>query len=133
MEDALGVRPVEVLINEFNYLVVLESAQLVRDFSPDIVALARLNRDGVILTAPGDESYDFVSRYFAPRKGIPEDPVTGTAHCMLVPYWSKRLAKNEFHAFQASRRGGVVDCRLHVDRIELEGSCVLYLEGEVQV
>jgi predicted PhzF superfamily epimerase YddE/YHI9 len=131
--EALGVRPVEVLVNEFNYLVVLESARLVRDLAPDSAALARLDRDGVIITAPGDDSFDFVSRYFAPRKGIPEDPVTGTAHCMLVPYWSKRLAKNEFHAFQASQRGGVVVCRLFADRIELEGTCVFYLEGEVKV
>lgn len=72
-----------------------------------------------------------VSRYFAPAKGIPEDPVTGAAHCMLAPYWARRLGKTEFRAFQASRRGGEVLCRLAGDRVELEGSCVFYLEGEV--
>ena len=75
------------------------------------------------MTAPGDDGYDFVSRYFAPAKGIPEDPVTGAAHCMLAPYWGKRLDKSAFRAFQASRRGGEVACRLAGDRVELEGVC----------
>ena len=91
-----------------------------------------LDRDGVIVTAPGDDNYDFVSRYFAPAKGIPEDPVTGGAHCMLAPYWAKRLDKIELRAFQASPRGGEVVCRLSGDRVELEGSCAFYLEGEIQ-
>ena len=87
----------------------------------------------VIVTAPRDGSWDFVSRYFAPAKGIPEDPVTGAAHCMLVPYWARRLDKTEFRAFQASRRGGEIVCRQVGDRVELEGSCVFYLEGEVEI
>jgi PhzF family phenazine biosynthesis protein len=130
---ALGVVPVEVLVDAFNYLAVLESAQVVRELAPDIAAIARLDRSGVIVTAPGDEGYDFVSRYFAPAKGIPEDPVTGGAHCALVPYWAQRLGKTAFRAFQASRRGGEIVCRLAGDRVELEGSCVFYLEGEATI
>jgi predicted PhzF superfamily epimerase YddE/YHI9 len=92
-----------------------------------------MDRPGVIVTAPGEETYDFVSRYFAPAKGIPEDPVTGAAHCMLAPYWSARLGKKSLRAFQASRRGGEIICRLKEDRVELEGSCVFFMEGEVEI
>lgn len=127
--EALGVTPVEVLRNAFNYTALLESARVVRTLSPELSALARLDRGGVIVTAPGDEHYDFVSRYFAPAKGVPEDPVTGGAHCMLTPYWAGRLGKSSFLAFQASRRGGELRCRLIDDRVELEGACVFYLEG----
>jgi len=133
LAEALGVMPDEVFVNAFNYLAVLESAQVVRRLAPDMEALARLDRSGVIVTAPGDEGYDFVSRYFAPAKGIPEDPVTGAAHCMLAPYWGKRLGKVDFHAFQASKRGGELICRLAGDRVELVGSCVFYLEGQVEL
>lgn len=130
---ALGVEPLEVFSNEFNYLALVENEAVLRSMSPDMTALARMNRPGVIVTALTREDYDFVSRYFAPAKGIPEDPVTGAAHCMLVPYWAKRLGKTEFRAFQASRRGGEVRCRLNNDRVELEGSCVFYLEGEAEI
>lgn len=128
---ALGVGPIDVVVDAFNYLVLLESARIVRDLAPDILALGRMDRSGVIVTAPGDGGYDFVSRYFAPAKGIPEDPVTGGAHCALSPYWAQRLNKTSFRAFQASRRGGEVICRLAGDRVELEGACVFYLEGMV--
>src|ERR1700722_5504959 len=133
LAEALGVTPNEVFVNAFNYLAVLESAQVVRGLAPDMAALSCLDRSGVIVTAPGDEGYDFVSRYFAPAKGIPEDPVTGAAHCMLAPYWAKRLGKVDFHAFQASPRGGELMCRLAGDRVELVGSCVFYLEGQVEL
>jgi PhzF family phenazine biosynthesis protein len=133
LADALGVAPIEVFANVFNYMALLESAQIVRALAPDITALARLNRDGIIITAPGDGVYDFVSRYFAPAKGIPEDPVTGGAHCMLAPYWAKRLGKTTFRAYQASPRGGEIICRLAGERVELEGSCVFYLEGQVDI
>jgi PhzF family phenazine biosynthesis protein len=133
LAGALGVDPVEVVWNEFNYLALLESAQVLRELAPDMAGLARLDRSGIIVTAPGDENYDFVSRYFAPAKGIPEDPVTGAAHCLLAPFWAKRLGKTEFRAFQASRRGGEIICRLIGDRVELEGTCVFYLEGEVEI
>jgi PhzF family phenazine biosynthesis protein len=133
LAEALGVIPIEVCVNEFNYMARLESAQVLRDLAPDMAAVARMDRPGVIVTAAGDRDYDFISRYFAPRKGVTEDPVTGAAHCMLAPYWAKRLAKTEFRAFQASRRGGEITCRLLHDRVELEGACVFYLEGEVEI
>jgi PhzF family phenazine biosynthesis protein len=133
LAEALGVLPIEVFGNVFNYLAVLESAKVLREISPDMAAIALLDRSGVIVTAPGDGRFDFISRYFAPAKGIPEDPVTGAAHCMLTPYWANRLGKTAFRAFQASPRGGEVICRLGGDRVELEGSCVFYLEGEVEL
>ena len=133
LAEALGVVPVEVFADPFNYMALLQRAELVRELNPDIAALARLDRSGVVVTAPGDGIYDFVSRYFAPAKGIPEDPVTGGAHCALTPYWAKRLGTTEFRAYQASRRGGEIICRLAGDRVELEGACVFYLEGEVEV
>jgi PhzF family phenazine biosynthesis protein len=131
--EALGVEPVEVYVNAFNYMVVVESATVVRGVAPDMAALVRMDRPGVIVTAAGDGGYDFVSRYFAPAKGVPEDPVTGAAHCMLAPFWAKRLGKTEFRALQASRRGGEMVCRVVGDRVELEGGCVFYLEGEVEI
>jgi predicted PhzF superfamily epimerase YddE/YHI9 len=112
---------------------LLESAQVVRTLAPDMAAIATMDRDGVIVTASGDGGYDFVSRYFAPAKGIPEDPVTGSAHCMLAPFWAGKLGKSVFRAFQASSRGGEVLCRLAGERVELEGSCVFYLEGQVEI
>lgn len=133
LADALGVVPLEVFVNDFNYMTLVESGQVLRELVPDMAAVARIDRPGVIVTAPGDGVYDFVSRYFAPAKGIPEDPVTGAAHCMLVPYWAKRLGQTEFRAYQASRRGGEIVCRLTGERVELEGKCVFYLEGEVEI
>ena len=133
LADALGVTPIETYANVFNYLVLTENAQRLRALAPDMAALAGLVRPGVIVTAPGDGTYDFFSRYFAPAKGIPEDPVTGGAHCMLAPYWAARLGKTEFRAAQLSPRGGEMRCRLAGDRVELEGACVFYLEGTAEV
>ncbi|HJU26869.1 MAG TPA: PhzF family phenazine biosynthesis protein, partial [Rhodanobacteraceae bacterium] len=132
LTEALGAAPLEVRVNEFNYMARLDSARVVRELAPEISALARLDRGGVIVTAPGDEHFDFVSRYFAPAKGIPEDPVTGGAHCMLTPYWAGELGKTEFRAYQASQRGGEMLCRLAGERVEMEGACVFYLEGAVE-
>jgi len=133
LSEALGVDPLEVFENEFNYLALIGSEPALRSLAPDMVALARIGRPGVIVTAAADKEYDFVSRYFAPAKGIPEDPVTGAAHCMLAPYWANRLGKTVFRAFQASLRGGEITCRLSGDRVRLEGACVFYLEGEVEI
>lgn len=121
------------MADEFNYLARLESARIVRELSPNLSAIAALDRSGVIVTAAGDGDYDFTSRYFAPAKGIPEDPVTGGAHCALVPYWSARLGRAAFRAYQASRRGGEIQCRMCGDRVELQGTCVFYLEGEAEI
>jgi PhzF family phenazine biosynthesis protein len=133
LAEALGVLPREVVVNDFNYLALLENADEVRELAPKMPALAEIGRPGVIVTAAGDGSYDFVSRYFAPAKGIPEDPVTGAAHCMLAPFWAPRLGKTTFHAYQASRRGGEIICRVLDDRVELEGACVFYMQGEVEI
>jgi len=133
LRTALGQTCLEVRANASNYLAVLESAQAVRELVPDLGAVARLDRGGLIATAAGDGEFDFVSRYFAPAKGIPEDPVTGSAHCALTPYWSERLGKTSFRAHQASPRGGVVVCRLLGERVQLEGACVFYLEGQVEI
>ena len=133
LAEALGGTPVEVHLNSFNYLAVFENADVVRTLRPDMNAIAQIDREGVIVTAPGDAPYDFTSRYFAPAKGIPEDPVTGGAHCMLTPYWAHRLGKTDFLGFQACSRGGEVTCGLRGDRVRLEGSCVFYLEGEIQI
>lgn len=131
--DVLGAAPVEVVADRFNYLVLLKDESTVRTLDPDIAAIARLDRAGVIVTARGADPYDFVSRYFTPAKGIPEDPVTGGAHCALAPYWARRLGKTSFRAYQASKRGGEIGCRLLGDRVELSGSCVFYLEGQAEL
>ena len=133
LTEALGVAPLEVLADSRNYLALMESADVLRTLAPDMAAIARIERSGVIVTAHGDEGFDFISRYFAPAIGVPEDPVTGSAHCMLTPYWAKRLNKTEFRAFQASRRGGEITCRLVGDRVELQGTVVFYLEGRAEI
>jgi PhzF family phenazine biosynthesis protein len=133
LAEALGAALIEVAADSFNYIALLGSAQAVRALTPDIAAIGRLDRSGVIVTAPGDGIYDFTSRYFAPAKGIAEDPVTGGAHCALAPFWAQRLNKTDFHAFQASRRGGEILCRLKNERVELQGTCVFYLEGQVEI
>jgi len=134
LEDALGTRPAEVLHDGFNYVAVLDSAETVRRLSPNLTAIRHLaGVAGVIVTARGDESYDCVSRYFAPAKGIDEDPVTGGAHCALTPFWSARLGKSELRAFQASARGGEIICRALGNRVELEGVCRFYMEGVAEI
>jgi predicted PhzF superfamily epimerase YddE/YHI9 len=133
LAEALGALPLECVENNFNYLVRLPSAGEVRDVHPKMDGIAALDRPGLIVTAEGDGEYDFVSRYFAPQKGIPEDPVTGSAHCMLAPYWAQYLNKNNFRGFQASRRGGEVLCRILGDRVELGGSCIFFLQGQVEI
>jgi len=133
LKDILGVEPVEVAWDSRNFIARLESAATVRTLAPDLAAIAKLDSAGLIVTARGDQNFDFVSRYFAPGHGIPEDPVTGSAHCSLAHYWSERLGKTAFRAFQASPRGGVVVCRLEGERVALEGSCVFYLEGRITV
>lgn len=131
LQAALGVLPLEVAHDGSNYIAQLESEALVRELVPDLPAILRLGVAGVVVTALGQGSFDFVSRYFAPAKGIPEDPVTGGAHCGLAHYWSRKLDRHDFRAYQASARGGELDVRLRGDRVELEGSCVFYLHGEL--
>jgi predicted PhzF superfamily epimerase YddE/YHI9 len=132
LAEALGTELKEVFGNAFNYIVLLRSEDAVRSIVPDFAAIQNHNVGGVIVTAAGSAPYDFVSRYFAPAKGIPEDPVTGGAHTMLVPYWANRLGKSKFLAYQASRRGGEIKCTLVDDRVLLEGSCVFFFEGTAE-
>ena len=132
--EALGVAPVEVLTHSGDYLALLESAVVLRKLAPNMAAIARIEGGGVIVTAQEDGGgFDFISRYFAPAIGIPEDAVTGGVHCILTPYWAGRLNKTEFRAFQASRRGGEIICRLVGDRVELQGTVVFYLEGHAEI
>jgi PhzF family phenazine biosynthesis protein len=133
---ALGRKPAQILAAT-KYLAVYDSAAEVAALAPDTAVLTDIDRDGVIVTAPGPEgdrgACDFVSRYFAPHAGIPEDPVTGSAHCTLVPYWAKRLGKTKLHARQISRRGGELFCELRGDRVVVAGRAALYLEGKIHV
>ncbi len=131
LANVLGVEPEAVFETEERYLAVLANADDVRRLNPDIAAILNTGRH-VIVTAPGDGGYDCISRFFAPVGGIPEDPVTGSAHCMLTPYWAERLGKSEIRAFQASSRGGELLCRIKGDRVELEGECVPYLAGMIE-
>jgi PhzF family phenazine biosynthesis protein len=129
---ALGIRPKYVGRNRFDYIVQVDSEDIVRRMKPDYSALAKVATRGVIVTSIGaSEGYDFVSRFFAPGVGINEDPVTGSAHCCLGPFWKKRLRKDEFTAYQVSERGGVVKVRLEGDRVFLSGQAVTVLKGEL--
>ena len=127
----LGTTPREVFRSR-DYLAVLDSEAQVRAVVPDPLALAELDATGVIITAPGDE-VDFVSRFFAPREGIPEDPVTGSAHCTLVPYWSRRLCRTQLRGRQISARGGELLCEDLGERVKISGESVVYLEGTIRV
>ena len=128
----LGGTPREVL-RARDHLVVYGSAAEIAALAPDLAALAKVDCWAVIVTAPGENGVDFVSRFFAPAQGVAEDPVTGSAHCTLVPYWAKRLGKTEFEARQLSRRGGALSCALDGDRVSIAGRAVLYLEGRIEV
>ncbi len=128
---AMGAAPAEVLGN-VNCVAVYPSEADVRGLAPDLRLVAALPYEGVIATAPG-EAVDFVSRYFAPKFGIPEDPVTGSAHCELAPYWAKRLGRERLTAHQVSARGGELDCEVKGDRVLLTGRAVTYLEGIIDV
>jgi PhzF family phenazine biosynthesis protein len=131
--EALGAKPTFIGRSRFDYLVELENEAAVRRLTPDLGALSRVEARGVIVTSRADakSEYDFVSRFFAPQSGVPEDPVTGSAHCALMPYWSAKLGKKELVAYQASSRGGVLRLRLDGDRVKLGGQAVTVLRGEL--
>ncbi len=129
--EGLGVAPRETF-RARDYLAVFSTAAEVQALSPNFPALARLDCLGIIATAPGDDC-DFVSRFFAPGAGIPEDPVTGSAHCTLMPYWAERLRKNNLFARQISPRGGELWCELKGDRVLISGHAVTYLEGQITI
>jgi predicted PhzF superfamily epimerase YddE/YHI9 len=128
---ALGGRPREVW-KARDHLVVYDSAAEIAALTPDLGALAAVDCWAAIVTAPGDDDTDFVSRFFAPAQGVPEDPVTGSAHTTLVPYWAKRLGKTALTARQLSRRGGLLHCALRGERVDIAGKAVTYLTGQIE-
>jgi PhzF family phenazine biosynthesis protein len=131
LAEALGARPVRTGRSGDDWLAELDGERAVRELRPDVDALGRIAW-GVCVTARSESGeLDFVSRYFAPGAGIPEDPVTGAAHCILGPWWSERLGRSTFVAFQASARGGIVQVRVEGDRVELGGRAVTVLRGEL--
>ncbi|RCW38386.1 PhzF family phenazine biosynthesis protein [Marinilabilia salmonicolor] len=125
--------PDAVLKGSADYLFVFNDEQFIRDVRPNLDAIRRLNAEGVIITSRGSSNVDFVSRFFAPQLGIPEDPVTGSAHTVLIPYWSENLKKDEFLAHQVSKRGGVLKCKYLEDRCEIGGNAVTFLEGTIRL
>lgn len=127
--EAFGKTPQEILKSR-DYFLVYENEQEVLDIAPNFSRLLDIDAHGFIVTAKGENS-DFVSRFFAPEVGVFEDPVTGSAHCNLIPYWAERLGKNELFARQISQRGGELFCELKGDRIKIGGNAVLYLKGEI--
>jgi PhzF family phenazine biosynthesis protein len=129
---ALSVSPLLTLRTPTRWLAVYATAPEITALTPDHTLLAKLLPGRITITAPGDDC-DFVSRTFVPDAGIPEDPVTGSAHCTLVPYWAERLRKTKFHARQVSARGGELWCELAGDRVKIAGHAVLYLRGEIEV
>ena len=132
LAEALGVGIKYLGRNQFDYLVEVDSEEIVHRIKPDFTLLMTLPVRGVIVTSPSSaQEYDFVSRFFAPRVGVNEDPVTGSAHCCLGPFWANRLHKNEFIAYQASPRGGVLRVRVKGARVILGGQAVTVLRGEL--
>lgn len=129
--EAIGGQPKEVLKSR-DYMLVYETENEVRAIEPNFAEILKIPTHAVIVTAPGDDS-DFVSRFFAPEVGVFEDPVTGSAHCTLIPYWAERLGKNELFARQVSARGGELYCELRGDRVKIGGNATLYLKGEIYV
>jgi PhzF family phenazine biosynthesis protein len=118
--------------NRLDYLIEIESENVLRDLTPDFTLLKMVPMRGVMVTAQSiSKKYDFVSRFFAPAVGINEDPVTGSAHCCLGPYWQKRLKRYAFYAYQASSRGGMVHVRVAADRVMLNGQAVTVMRGEL--
>ena len=132
--EALGSRPTYALQSR-DLIAVYDNAEMVRRVKPDMGRIAALPTFAVAITAPGshaDGDVDFVSRFFAPAKGVPEDPVTGSMHCSLVPYWADRLGRTQLRARQVSARGGELECTLHDGRVVLEGGAVMVLEGKMR-
>jgi predicted PhzF superfamily epimerase YddE/YHI9 len=129
---AMGCKPRELLASK-PYLAVYDSAAEVAALAPDLKAVAALDLDGVLATAPGENGIDYVARYFAPAAGIPEDPATGSSHCALMPYWSQRLKRQRLVGRQISQRGGDFRCELVGERVRIGGQAVCYLKGSIVV
>lgn len=125
----------KIFRNFENYFVELDSEEAIHNYIPDLTKISQFGETGLVITARSDatKDYDFLSRYFVPGAGIPEDPVTGSIHSTLVPYWSERLGKQASHAFQASKRGGHLFCELKGDRLLIEGSAVTFFKAEINL
>lgn len=128
--EGVGIQPAEIYRGRDDYLLVFEREGVIASLSPKMEILAQIPARGIIVSAPG-AACDFVSRFFAPQAGVPEDPVTGSAHTTLVPYWSERLGKRELTARQISERGGTLICRHLGERVEIGGQALTYLIGEI--
>ncbi len=132
LSEALGAEPLEVL-KARDLMAVFKDETVIKGMNPDFEKLKQIpDAFAVIVTAPGEES-DFVSRFFAPKAGIPEDPVTGSSHCTLIPYWSEKLNTSHLHAYQLSQRGGELFCEHLNDRVRISGHAVLYAAGELHL
>ena len=133
LPEAIGTIPLYAGYN-VDLMVLVESEKIVREMTPDLRIIRNLDVRGVIVTAPSEgESVDFVSRFFAPAVGVPEDPVTGSAHTVLTPFWAKKLGKKRLNALQISKRGGSLECIDEGDRVKIGGSAVTYLEGAISL
>ncbi len=132
IDRALGASTLELYRSGANLLVILGSEDEVRHLRPDLLLVERIDCHGVIVSAAGRD-VDFVSRFFAPRVGVPEDPVTGSAHCTLVPYWAQRLGKSAMHAYQLSARGGELLCEARGERVGIAGEAVTYSQGLIEL
>ncbi len=130
--EALGGNEPTAILRSRDYFVVYDTEEEIVELTPDMFALSKMDTVGIIVTAPGKNS-DFVSRFFAPGAGIPEDPVTGSAHCNLIPYWAKVFGKDKLHAYQLSARKGELWCELNGDRVLMSGKAVTYLRGSIEV
>jgi len=130
LSKGFNLQPIEALKGKTDYVLVYENEHQIKNIIPNFEIIAKLNGRGVIVTAVGDE-VDFVSRFFAPQSGINEDPVTGSAHTTLTPYWARKLNKNELTAIQLSERKGYLKCKYLNDRVEISGKGMLYLIGEI--
>lgn len=132
IKACFNIEPMEIIKGKTDYMLVFESEEQIKNIKFDLKKISQIKARGIIITAKGKE-YDFVSRFFAPQSGVDEDPVTGSAHTTLTPYWSKVLNKNEMTAMQLSKRKGVLICRNKKDRIEISGKAKLYMVGEIEL
>ncbi len=131
LREGLGISPTATAKSR-DYLAIFDTERAVRELRPDMMALMRLDCLGIIATAPGDDC-DFVSRFFAPRAGVPEEPVPGSAHCTLIPYWAERLGRSRMRALQISQRGGELFCEHRGERVGIAGRAVTYSSGFLHV
>jgi len=128
LSNALGLNILQTLAYKDKYVIVVEDAAALKNLTPDFTILSQYTAYGFIVTAQ-DTHYDFISRFLKPNATLQEDAVTGSAHCILAPYWAQRLNKNKLHAYQASARGGEIICEIKNQRVLLHGQAALYLEG----